>query len=184
MAIAVSVLAAREIEGLAAEIVGIYLEAFTRPPYNKPGWEIDGFADSLLKQLGREDYRFVGAFDGGSGQIVGFAYGYASTASPWWYGAVRPALEEARNAGWLEDSFQFVEIAVDPKAQGQGVGSRLHDELLGGIRQKRAVLSTLQADTAAHHLYRGRGWVVLCQDLFFPEVERRYQVMGREAGEA
>ena len=31
-----------------------------------------------------------------------------------------------------------------------------------------------------HALYRTRGWVVLCEDLFFTGVPRRYQIMGLE----
>jgi ribosomal protein S18 acetylase RimI-like enzyme len=80
----------------------------------------------------------------------------------------------------LEDSFQLVEIAVDPQVHEQGIGGGLHDHLLRGLGHKRAVLSTLQAATAAHHLYRTRGWVVLHENFIFPGVERRYRIMGLE----
>lgn len=180
MAINISTLTSQQIEDLHTPIVAIYREAFASPPYRKPAAEIAHFAQSLPTQLSREDFRFVGAFDGDPHRLIGFAYGYATAAGRWWLRAVEPALSLPMATHWLRDSFQFVEIAVDPAAQGQGIGGRLHDQLLCGIRQRRALLSTLQADTAAHHLYRARGWVVLLQDFFFPGVVRRYQIMGLE----
>jgi GNAT superfamily N-acetyltransferase len=81
---------------------------------------------------------------------------------------------------WLESSFMLVEIAVDPDFQRQGIGGRLHDRLLQGLPHQRAVLSTLQGQTAAHHLYRSRGWIVLLEHFFFAGVPREYQIMGLE----
>jgi len=83
-------------------------------------------------------------------------------------------------AEWLENSFQLAKISVSPSFQGRGIGSRLHDDLLKGVLHHKAVLTTLQAETVAHHLYRNRGWVVLRENLFFPDVNRRYQIMGLE----
>jgi GNAT superfamily N-acetyltransferase len=122
----------------------------------------------------------VGAFGGNPKSLVGFAYGYACIPERWWHQQVRPGLPEQIAETWLKDSFNFVEIAVDPHFQGQGIGGRLHDGLLAGLPYARAVLSTLQAETTAHHLYRQRGWVVLREDFFFSGVDRRYQIMGLE----
>lgn len=169
-----------QIEALQPRITEIYREAFKPPPYNKPEAEIDEFARALTTQFEREGYKFVAAFGGNPERLVGFAYGYACLPERWWYQQVQPDLPQEIAERWLEDSFNFVEIAVDPQFQGQGLGGRLHDRLLAGLPYARAVLSTLQADTAAQRLYRGRGWVVLQENLFFPGVERRYQIMGLE----
>lgn len=112
------------------DIVTLYREAFTPPPYNEPEVEIMDFAQSLLTQLDREGYRFVAAIDDASGQLAGFAYGYAIRAARWWCDAVRPALSAELAAAWLENSYQFVELAVAPHFQGQGIGGRLHDDFL------------------------------------------------------
>jgi ribosomal protein S18 acetylase RimI-like enzyme len=170
----------QQIETLQFQIVAIYRDAFGRLPYNKPEAEITEFAQSFLNQLDRDGYRFVGAFDSDSERLVGFAYGYDITAARWWCEYVKPALPEEVAFTWLEDSYQFVELVVDPRYQGRGIGSRLHDELLREVPQDRAVLSTLQGQTAAHRLYRRRGWIVLREDLVFPGVDRRYQIMGLE----
>jgi ribosomal protein S18 acetylase RimI-like enzyme len=167
-----------QIKALQPRIVEIYRQAFTPPPYNKPAAEITEFAQALTTQFDRQGYRFVGAFGGNPERLVGFAYGYACLPERWWYQQVRPVLPQETAETWLADSFNFVEIAVDPQLQEQGFGSRLHDALLDRLPYARAVLSTLQADTAAQRLYRRRGWVVLLKDFFFPGVDRRYQIMG------
>jgi ribosomal protein S18 acetylase RimI-like enzyme len=167
-----------QILALQSAMVAIYRAAFTPPPYQKPESEILDFAATLPTQFNRAGYRFFTAFVGESDQLAGFAYGYATSAARWWLEHVRPALSPQAARDWLEDSYQLVEIAVDPRFQGQGAGRRLHDALLAACGYQRAVLSTLQAETPAHHLYRSRGWRVLCQDLFFTGVPRRYQILG------
>jgi GNAT superfamily N-acetyltransferase len=170
----------QQIKALLTQIVAIYRDAFILPPYRKPETEIADFARSLPNHLDRDGFKLVGAFERDPEQIIGFAYGYTSAAGQWWYEHVKPALPQPVAAEWLDHSFQFAEIVVSPQVQGQGLGSRLHDDLLSGLRHDRAVLSTLQAETVAHRLYRKRGWVVLRDGFFFPGVDRRYQIMGLE----
>lgn len=173
-------LTTQHIETWRAQITTLYRDAFSPPPYRKAEAEISDFDQSLPAHIAREGFHFVGALDNHQEQLVGFAYGYTSTAGQWWYEHVKQALPMLAASHWLENSFQLVEIAVDPKAQGQGIGGRLHDHLLGGRPQARAVLSTLQAATRAEHLYRTRGWLILCEDFYFPGVDRPYQIMGLE----
>lgn len=169
-----------QIIALQPRIAAIYRGAFTPPPYSKPEAEIAEFGQALPTQFDRQGYRFVGAFDRDAGELAGFAYGFDCTPQRWWYRQVQPGLPQGLAEAWLEDSFNFVEIAVDPPFQGQGIGGELHDALLSGLQRRRAVLSTLQAETAAHRLYRRRGWVTLREDFFFPGVARRYLIMGLE----
>lgn len=99
-----------------------------------------------------------------AGVMLGFVYGYLSEAGQWWHELVRPALTAASCAGWLDDAFEFVELAVHPDFQGRGIGSRLHDALLLDAPGSRALLSTLTGETPATRLYRSRGWVPLVSD--------------------
>lgn len=174
------IVAKPQIEALRALMAVIYRDAFLPPPYNKPEAEIAEFARDFPGHTEREGFRLAAAFAGEPERLAGFAYGYASRAGRWWQDAVRPALAEDVAAHWLGDSFFVAEIAVEPRFQGQGIGGRLHDELLRGLPYPRALLSTLQAESAAHRLYLARGWQVLLSDFFFPGVGRRYQVMGKE----
>jgi GNAT superfamily N-acetyltransferase len=170
----------RRVEMLQTQIVAIYQDAFCRPPYNKPWIEVEEFRQSLPVHINRADFRLIGAFDDDLDQIVGFAYGYTSQPGQWWYEKVKAALPAQIAAEWLNNSFQFAEIAVSPGFQGQGIGGRLYTDLLKELWHHKAILSTLQAETVAHRLYRNHGWVVLRENLFFPGVNRPYQIMGLE----
>jgi GNAT superfamily N-acetyltransferase len=115
------------------EITAVYQAAFTPPPYQKPLSEIVSFARSLPNQLDREDYRFFAAIAEDGGKLAGFAYGHSVRAGLWWQEQVRRVLPEQVAAEWLPDSFEFVELAVIPQYQRQGIGSQLHDRLLEGV---------------------------------------------------
>jgi ribosomal protein S18 acetylase RimI-like enzyme len=174
-----------QIESLQTQIVTIYRDAFVLPPYNKSETEITSFADSFLSQLDRRAYKFVGAFaESNPGQLIGFSYGYSSVAGKWWREHVKPALPKPFDIEWPDDNFQIAEIAVSPQAQGQGVGGCLHDGLLSDLPYERAILATMDADTAAYRLYKSRGWLLLLNNFLFPDVDRRYQILGRYLSDA
>jgi hypothetical protein len=59
-----------------------------------------------------------------------------------------------------------------PAVRGAGLGRRLHDVLLAGVPQSRALLSTDNADSPATRLYARRGWHKL------GELDAHTQVMG------
>ncbi len=110
--------------------------------------------------------------------VIGFAYGFTSQPDTWWRELVMAEMDPAAAQEWLEDCFEFVELAVAPAFQGQRIGGQLHDALLAGVKHRNAVLSTLQADTNAMHLYRKRGWVNLIEDFRFPGIEKPFIIMG------
>ncbi|MGI8483907.1 MAG: hypothetical protein ACR2OU_06555 [Thermomicrobiales bacterium] len=115
-----------------------------------------------------------------NGMVVGFTYGYQSQAGQWWHDLVRSSLEAAHHADWLDDAFEFVELAVAPDVQGQHIGGRLHDALLLDVPGRTALLSTLPGDTPATRLYLARGWIVLVHDFrYFPAGEEVF-LMGLE----
>jgi ribosomal protein S18 acetylase RimI-like enzyme len=87
-------------------------------------------------------------------------------------------MDPAAAQRWLTDTFELVELAVAPHAQGRGIGSRLHDTLLADLPHQAAVLSTIQSETVALKLYRKRGWTVLLENFFFPGTSKPYIIMG------
>ena len=182
MTIRIVFLAEADLQAHQGEIVRVYREAFAPPPYDKSEAEVEEFARSFPTQWQREAYRFVAALEGDTDRLVGFAYGYASAAGRWWVDFVEVALGVPLASAWLANSYQLVEIAVLPRFQGQGIGGRLHDCLLAGLPHDRALLGTMQADTAAYRLYRKRGWAVLATNLEVPGIARRYQIMGLDLG--
>lgn len=164
------------------DLTDVYRQAFGRPPYNKPELEVRLFESALLDHLERDHFCLVGALGIESARLLGFAYGYSCAAEQWWCRIVSEALPPLMRDKWLEDSFQFAEIAVRPDVQGRGIGVQLHDRLLDGLPHRKAVLSTLQADTPAYRLYKRRGWLVLREHIEFPGITRPYRILGLDLG--
>ena len=160
-----------------AAIVDVYRAAFSPPPYRKSENEVRQFRGVLERHAARQGFRCRLA-QPERRPLAGFAYGYTARQGLWWYDIVVAQMDEEMKREWLDDPFEFVELAVRPEMQGRGLGGRLHDALLAGLPHSSALLSTLDAETAAWHLYRGRGWRVLLDDFRFPNVPRPYVIMG------
>ena len=171
-------LPASQVVLLVDQLSAVYRVAFGGSPYYRKSREVAEFARALPLLTQRPDFRCAAALNPGSGVITGFAYGYRSLPGQWWHDHVARAMGDQLAAEWLSDAFQVAEVAVLPENQGQGTGGALHDLLLAGVKQDRAVLSTLAAETVAHHLYHHRGWQVLLGGFLFPGVPRSYAIMG------
>jgi ribosomal protein S18 acetylase RimI-like enzyme len=121
----------------------------------------------------------------GSGEdeaIAGFAYGFHGARGQWWHDLVRAALTVSSGrdvaAAWLDDSFEVAEVHVRPEYQKRGIGRRMLSRLTGGLAERTAVLSTMDAETPARHLYRSLGFTDLLTRYQFSGVTEIYAVMG------
>ncbi|MHB8577060.1 MAG: GNAT family N-acetyltransferase, partial [Dehalococcoidia bacterium] len=177
--------------GLAAakpEIVRVYAAAFGAPPYHRDADDAHRFLQTLDQHAHRRDFRLLAAglhVDGphagglqAGNALLGFAYGYTGARGQWWHDIVSSVMPRDDVARWLEDSFELVELAVEPGAQGRGIGARLHDTLLTDLSNRTAVLSTIAQETVALGLYRRRGWQVLVPSMVFPSTPVPFQVLG------
>ena len=127
----------------------------------------------------------IAADNNGSGEPVGFGYGFRGAPGQWWHDVVARALAASHGAAaaqaWLEDSFEVAELHVVPGYQGSGIGSGLLLRLTSGRRERTALLSTRDAETRARRLYRGVGFTDLLTGFaFYPGGEPPYAVMGAE----
>jgi ribosomal protein S18 acetylase RimI-like enzyme len=172
-------LTAVEVSEARDQLQQVYAATFARPPYSESATDVARFPAMLAKHTQREGFCCFVARQKDDGRIVGLAYGYTCLPGQWWREQVARALTPEAARRWLEDSFELAELAVVPAAQGQRLGSRLHDTLLASLSRRTAVLSTIQAETVAMQLYRKRGWLTLCSDFTFPNSRRRYVIMGR-----
>ena len=59
---------------------------------------------------------------------------------------------------WILGRFAFSWFAVDPSAQGAGVGGALYDAILARARPARAWLVTHGDGSRAREMYDRRGW--------------------------
>jgi len=100
------------------------------------------------------------------------AYGCTCLEEQWFYAVVTQGMSGSMIATWFEHAFEVIELALKPEYRGLGIGSQLHDTLLTDLPHKTAVLSTMNAETPARHLYRRRGWHPIRDKFVFPNVER------------
>ena len=101
-----------------------------------------------------------------NGTCVGFAYGYTGRRGQWWTDQVAARAPADVVERWLDGHFEFVELAVDPAVQRHGHGAALHDALLTGIPNARALLTTYRDARPAPRLYRRLGWELLVEGIF------------------
>lgn len=140
----------------------VYLAAFGADGYDEGAAEVARFTtEQLPKHVQRKGFRIAEATV--DGVLVGFAYGYTGERGQWWSDQVVARIPSALAEEWVGGHFEFVELAVDPAAQGRGIGAALHDALLSGLPQGKALLSTYHDDRPAPRLYRRRGWRVLVE---------------------
>lgn len=171
-------LAAAQLPPLIDQFVTVYREAFAAPPYNEDAAAAVSFGNRLLLHATRDGFRCVVA-RADAQPVVGFAYGYTLASGQWWYDVLRAHLDQAVQQRWLRDCFDLIDLAVQPSAQGQGLGGRLHDALLADLPHRRALLATYPAETPALQLYRKRGWV-LVRDAFFAPGNVSRMLLGLE----
>ena len=139
----------------AEALLEVWLRAFSGPPYFVEPAELRRVRRLFSRHLTTPGFRLIAALKGG--EIVGFAYGFPRTPGEAWTEEVAASLPPRLRERWLRGAFGFVEFAVDPRYQGLGVGSTLHDRLLATAQEPRAVL-TVHAHAPAARFYARRGW--------------------------
>jgi GNAT superfamily N-acetyltransferase len=168
------------VEPMAQETLDRYTGAIQRV-YQRAFDVSDEHGEGFIsKALAR--HRTYSGFQGylalDSDQVVGFVYGYPSRPGGWWHSTIRPGLIERGHESWLDEAFEFVELAVDPSHQGHGIGGGLHDTILRHVAERAALLSTGPAPSNAHHLYASRGWETLIPKFRFTRFGEPAVIMG------
>jgi GNAT superfamily N-acetyltransferase len=131
----------------------------------------------VLRHLGCAGARALGAF-GEDGRLVGFVYGLPNDRSHWWSSVVQPYLRAQGNEDWLDGSFVITELHVLPGFQNRGVGRRLITGITDTATEPRSILSAIDGESPARHLYRSLGYRDLARPVHFPSATRPYAVMG------
>jgi ribosomal protein S18 acetylase RimI-like enzyme len=140
------------------------------------------FGEAIGRFAERADFRCRMAFTP-EDVPIGFTYGYTGSTGEWWMDLVSAALDERARQYWLKSPFELVELHVHPDRQGQGIGGRLHDAVLVGVKNETAVLSTRTGPTRAFALYRKRGWQTLVEHFWFPDQNVNYRIMALDLRE-
>ncbi|RLL48283.1 N-acetyltransferase [Oceanobacillus piezotolerans] len=114
------------------------------------------------------------------GNIVGFSYGYTSIPKQFYREKIANQLSEIEIHTWLNNSFEFVELAVSPSYKRLGIASRLHDTLLEMIDHRTAVLTTNVNNLPAINLYRKKGWELIKTNAPVLSNHSLQMIMGKE----
>lgn len=142
----------------------------------------DEFKERIKRHSGYEGFRAVVALNEASA-VVGFAYGYVSSEGQFYRGLLEKALSHEEIENWLEDCFEFVELAVHPEYQRNGLGVKLHQKLLAGIVQNTSILTTQVTNVSARSLYLKLDWVVVKEPFIpFSDNDEGYVIMGKVLG--
>ncbi|MED0937079.1 GNAT family N-acetyltransferase [Bacillus mobilis] len=112
-------------------------------------------------------------------EVVGFTYGYRSLEGQYYNQLMREALHLEQVNQWLQDCFEFVELAVDPQYRNEGLGTRLHNELLEGISNRTSVLTTQINNQKARSLYERLDWVDVLEPFHPSKNDVPYVIMGK-----
>ena len=180
LTVSVSELSPGEFGARLDQLIAVYAAAM-RPPAEL----LAGRRSIMAGHTANPAFRALAVTDDGTGEAVGFGYGFHGAPGQWWHDTVRRGLAAARGdataAAWLHDSFEVAELHVAPDYQGHGVGAGVLLRLTSGRPERTALLSTRDADTPARRLYRGTGFTdLLTAFRFFPGGEPPYAVMGAE----
>jgi GNAT superfamily N-acetyltransferase len=139
---------------------------------------VGGFADTLRRHATYPGFSAFGALNV-RGRLVGFSYGYSSQPGLWWREQIAAPMSPEQRAEWLTDAFEVAELHVHPSAQGQRLGSELHDRLVASHSHRTAVLSVMHRSERARTLYGLRGWQVIVEELrFSSEPGTPFSVLG------
>ncbi len=161
----VAVVAGERALELRDALADVYGAAFGAPGYDEPEESVARFREEQLpRHATRDGFRCAIARDGDA--VVGFAYGYTGERGQWWSDQIAANAPAHVVERWLGGHFEFVELAVEPAVQQQGIGRALHDALLAGLPHERALLTTYTDDRPAPRLYRRLGWQLLARSVF------------------
>lgn len=157
--------AVRADAGLRARLAAVYADAFGAPPYNGTQQQARGWADEpLVRHAGHPGFRLTTAEE--DGEVLGFTYVVRGEETQWFTQTVRERVPPEVATVWLGGHGELVELAVIGQARGRGLGGRLHDDALEGLRAAgaRTALLVVDAEAApARALYASRGWLDLAE---------------------
>ena len=164
---------------LADEVVELYGAVFGAPPTSEGPAEIRAYAASLPGHTRKPGFRACTA-RGTDGRLAGVAYGWEGGPGDWWWDIAAGAVNADVRRRWFDDCFEVVELAVRAEHRRAGLGTALHDTLLGLTERPHAVLSTRSDAAEALAFYAARGWRTVVAALRFPGNDAPFGILVRD----
>lgn len=142
----------------------VYLGAYGDPALPESRLDAENFVRSTLdRHARRAGFRLVVAET--DGIVTGYGYGFTGRRGQFWSDWLSGAAPEEIVREWVGDHFELVDLVVHPDHRGQGLSGLLHDHLVDGLPQEKALLATVPDRGPADRLYTGRGWQVLVPEI-------------------
>jgi ribosomal protein S18 acetylase RimI-like enzyme len=143
-------------EKLFDSICTLYDQVFSQPPFHWTDEESQHHRD-LLASLMKEPSFGIATAETGD-QLVGFAYGYTLRPdTQWWQNYLEPVPDEVAHE-WPGRTFALIDLAVDERWRGHGLGRKLTEVLLASRTEQRATLSVQPTATGTQAFYVHLGW--------------------------
>ncbi len=137
--------------GLSAQIWPCYRDVFGDFA------DVQTWRDSMFDlHAARDGYRLAVAT--ADSVVAGFSWGYVGQRGQYWTDLVCAALPASVTDEWVGGHFEVVELAVLPGYRRLGLGRRLHDTLLAGIRRRCLLSTSDDSGDPAVQLYVSCGW--------------------------
>ncbi|MCA1671523.1 MAG: GNAT family N-acetyltransferase [Actinobacteria bacterium] len=136
--------------------IDLYREAFGHE-IDKPFWSVERYSQRIKRHATMSGFSAVVAY--ANERPMGFAYGITLPATTRWWATIQPPLTDPTFTH--EDgrrTFALFEIIVKPEHQGQGIGQRIHDELLSKRSEQRITIATHHGNTHARNTYTRWGY--------------------------
>lgn len=157
-------------------IAALYCKTFLGDNYTCEDFE--SAIKNINKHTSYEGFKGLKAKDE-NGTLIGFTYGYTSLPDQFYREKLAAQLTDQQQIEWLNDCFEFVELAVDTKVKRLGIGGKLHDRLLSEIDHDTSVLTTSVENSPAINLYIGKGWKVIKENAAVISMDDVQVIMGK-----
>ncbi|EJR54601.1 hypothetical protein IIM_01541 [Bacillus cereus VD107] len=158
-------------EELIENMVNLYCIVFERTNFEE-------MKERINRHMDYPNFKGIVALND-EGAVIGFSYGYQSLNGQYYNQLMREVLNFEKVDQWLEDCFEFVELAVHPKYRNVGLGTKLHNGLLEGIPNRTSVLTTQINNLKARSLYEKLDWVNVLEPFHPSKDNAPYVLMGK-----
>lgn len=147
---------AEDFEQIAPQLIEVYAEVYEREAADDPFFTVERFTERLRAHASRP--RWGCAFGDVDGEPVGYAYGFARTASYDWHGLITSAPAD-QLVETDTRTFALCEVMVRAPWRGTGIAHTLHEELMSHRVEERSHLLVEQEHPRVRALYERWGYV-------------------------
>jgi GNAT superfamily N-acetyltransferase len=154
--IAFRLLDGRQAAGQADELLAVQAEVYADPPYRWGEDDQARFAQRLRVLCRQPGFVLAEARHGD--YLVGYAFGLPLRPSTDWWRDLTAPLPAEVTTEYQGRSFALAELLVRASWRRQGIGAAVHDRIMAGRAEERALGAVVPAAVPAQSAGRRWGW--------------------------